>query len=395
MTSKSIFAKLCVPDDYTPVPRLTKNPQKADNKLVRLTAEQYKDEVAYCEAKMDEMMMKGWDWRGDANKKLLAINKKRKATGYQPLRAFIFPSDMTGAHYVRYLLPDGTRLMIPHENDFIDMFIFEHLLQFKLLFPDPWTEAAKTTEFCQIWEYDEDAYIMQYHRWLSDVDLETELVDGDSDREDETNMGGIALKGIENFIDSLPSDDDVDVSSVSKLDLFDDSVASKETSVLTVATTGSPASGSGTSDCEIDSIHKRPFKWGIMTQVDSHPNKTAEEEDTKPPASAEKVNSKHEDEESNKKTEATDESTEEDSKSNPESTNEDSSNSGDTNEDDSLESPAKKQKTNKSDDEDSTVKGEDNSDDDSSKKDNDDSSSSEQDDIPSGIEILSTGSFSY
>ncbi|CAB9531888.1 hypothetical protein (Partial), partial [Seminavis robusta] len=159
---------------------------------------------------------------GDANKKLHEINQERIRTGYPVLREFVFEYDMTGVWWIRYLVQEGKgRSMLPYQNHNIDICIYDRLFKLKLILPDPFSEAHKATRFCDIWGFDEDAYIQRYHRWLSDIDLLTEGVEEANDVEepttevaetatddsshdsDEVNMGGINLRMMERYIDNL------------------------------------------------------------------------------------------------------------------------------------------------------------------------------------------------
>ncbi|CAB9530940.1 hypothetical protein SEMRO_3120_G344190.1 [Seminavis robusta] len=141
----------------TPVPRLHKNPITTRNKIVvHTTIEHYQDELAYCSAKLVEMMRCGMHLQAHANAKLLRINNERRADGYPAIRAYICEHDMTGVYWVMYRLPDGSRSPFPFCNDFPDSSMFERLFKLKLIMPDPFTEAHKTTRFCEIWEMDED-----------------------------------------------------------------------------------------------------------------------------------------------------------------------------------------------------------------------------------------------
>eukprot|EP00797_Seminavis_robusta_P006231 Sro1414_g270690.1 n/a (349) ;mRNA; r:25455-26501 len=151
------------------------------------------------------MMACGMDLQADANAKLLKINQERRANGYPPINAFVYGDDMTGVFWVMYQLEDGSRLMFPFTNDFPDPSMYHRLFKLKLIMPDPFTEAHKTTRFCEIWEFNEDEYINRYHRWLGDVDLLTEEVEGSSTGSDEVNMGGINLRRMERLIDNEAS----------------------------------------------------------------------------------------------------------------------------------------------------------------------------------------------
>ncbi|CAB9511380.1 unknown protein [Seminavis robusta] len=257
---------LIYPDDeevYLPRPRVMRNPDTASDEIVQhATRKQYQDELAFCASKVEEMLLHGMDLQGDANKKLHEINQERIRNGYPVLREFVF-------------------------------------------------ETHKATRFCDIWGFDEDAYIQRYHRWLSDIDLLTEgveeandveepttevaetAIDDSSHDSDEVNMGGINLRMMERYIDNLevaeeegPVDND---SGDSQEDTGEETSedASEETSgidsgldtgVRSPSSLGSPVLDNEQVDAEIDTILKRRINWGIMSQL---PAPESEEEESK------------------------------------------------------------------------------------------------------------------
>ncbi|CAB9513115.1 hypothetical protein SEMRO_572_G168860.1 [Seminavis robusta] len=350
---------------YEPIARLVKNPEPGSNKLVKHTLQQYQDEAAYCASKLAVMAAKGWDLRVEANSKLHRINKERRKNGYPAILAWVFEDDMSGVWPVRYLVEDGTRSMLPYCNDFPDTFIFERLFKLKLILPDPFTEAHKTTDFCAIWGYNEDEYINRYHRWLAEIDLLTEGVEETTEVSSElssesstgsdlVNMGGVNLRKLERLIDNGASSPDSSLlessspgssspgssSGSSGGIVFDyDCSGSDGIEDGKPAAAGSPrlnVEKLAQLDDEICEILMRPCKWGIMTQL------PAEDEDNTAAAKTDTANEESEEE----------------------------------------ESPKKKQKT--SDNEEATIDGQESGGDDS-----------ETDQVPSGVEILCTGSFSY
>ncbi|CAB9502988.1 hypothetical protein SEMRO_152_G069570.1 [Seminavis robusta] len=382
---------------YEPVPRLTVNPYKDENSVVRhLTQDQYQDELAFCAQKVDQMVRMGMDLQSEANAKLFAINKERIRTGYTPLLDFVHDYDMTGVWPVRFfVLADGSRSPLPHVNGMPDLGIFERLIKMKLIMPDPFSEAVKTSRFCEIWKMDEDEYIMRYQRWLGDVDLYTEGGEEESseEEEDEVNMGGINLSRIERFVDNLPivpgtsHQEDEQQPEVEETDA-DSGGLTEETSEVSSdgisdGSNGEPPSPSSSSDAEIDTILQRRVDWGIMSQVQ--------------PSDQEEATSNQEEATSE------DETTEEPTQEEQDDVDDESE------EEEFDESPKKKQKTGEDTDEEDTdeedtdeadtVQGDDsdgdNNDGDDSDDEEDGDNSEESKLLASGIEILCTGSFSY
>ncbi|CAB9528898.1 hypothetical protein SEMRO_2348_G324310.1 [Seminavis robusta] len=386
--------------EYIPVARLARNVETGDNKVLRHTHEQYQQDMAYVEMKLAEMVAAGMDLRTEANKKLVEINKDRKLGGYPPIKEWIYGNDIHGILWVRYLLEDGSRSMLPYENDHPDMFIFEHLIMLKLLLPNPFEEAHKTTHFCEIWRYNEDAYIRRYHRWLGEIDLLTEKVEASSDDEDSVNMGGINLGKFERFLDKqddlsrvVPetlfragdvydtdgtnhtADDEDDLVGLEPEDvLLDEPVeepavaeepAMEEPSDLgkcigpsqEPSEESSGTASAGTKKVVIDEILKRPVDW-VFSQF-----------------AAEEVSQTTDSSPISQKTTSSTTATS------------DSSNS------DEDESPCKKQKTSREEEDEATIDG--NGEEDNGEEDNGDEDNGEEESIPSGVEILATGSFSY
>ncbi|CAB9531138.1 hypothetical protein SEMRO_3271_G346090.1 [Seminavis robusta] len=267
--------------------------------------------------------------------------------------------------------------MLPFCNDFPDTFIYDRLFKLKLILLNPFTEAHKTTQFCDIWGYNKDEYINRYHRWLGDIDLLTEGVEepveaetssDSSNGSDLVNAGGVNLRKLERLIDNGSS------SPGSGQIIFDYDCGGTEDGNVKPAAVESPILALGSPrldvaklaklDEDIDEILLRPIRWGIMTQL------PADEDAKQDPDASEEPDAKP--------------AAKEDSEVTQEET--DSSNTQESNSEESEEeeSPKKKQKT--SEDE-VTIDGDETED--------NEANNDETDEAPYGVEILCTGSFSY
>ncbi|CAB9528903.1 expressed unknown protein [Seminavis robusta] len=380
---------------HLPVPRLVKNPETGNNKLVDHTLEQYQDELAFCSSKLAEMRRNGMDLKRDGNLKLHKINRERRANGYPAILGFVYEDDITGVWLVRYLVEDGSRSMLPYCNDFPDTFIYDRLFKFKLILPDPFSEPHKTSLFCRIWGYNEDEYINRYHRWLADIDLLTEGVEEpievsspSSSGSDLVNAGGVNLRKLERLIDNGPNSPGTGSSGIASSSpgslggssssgiIFDyDCGATGDDGDRKQEAIGSPRltlEKIAQLDDEIDEILQRPYKWGIMTQLPA-------DEDKSPPTEATNIAPTNEAAETpSSDTSPTDSKppAKEDSDVTQEETD------SNTEESEEEESPKKKQKT--SEDE-ATIDG----------QQEDQDNETDQAETPYGVEILGTGSFSY